>query len=281
MKIIIPQFLEENQLLKKIDELSYAKYIQCQYQEKNELEILSNILIFVTKGKKILHLPFGDKTINAGDILFLKSGNYVISEVVDESYEAFLFFYSDELLVNFIQKHNIELLADTKNTNLFSITQNRYLEAAISSMVPYFESENPINKELIKLKFEELFLNILASNNEADFRVFLSSLYNEDVLFKTKIQNNYMEFRSVKEMASYLKMSEVNLRAKFQKVFSATPKKWLLLKKLQYAKVLLRNSELNVTQVMQKVGFSDSSWFSQSFKKEFGITPKEYKNNKN
>lgn len=86
MKITIPQFLEENQLLKKIDELSYAKYIQCAYQERNELEIVSNVLIFVTKGKKILHLAFGDKTINASDILFLKSGHYVMSEVLDESY---------------------------------------------------------------------------------------------------------------------------------------------------------------------------------------------------
>ena len=71
MLITIPLYLQEKQLLKKIDNLSYAKYIQYEYQKRNEIEILSNVLIYVTKGRKILHFPFGDKEVSVGDILFL------------------------------------------------------------------------------------------------------------------------------------------------------------------------------------------------------------------
>lgn len=71
------------------------------------------------------------------------------------------------------------------------------------------------------------------------------------------------------------------MRKKFYEIFSDTPKQWLVHKKLQKAKLLLEQDEKNVTQVAQELGFNDLSWFSKKFKKEFGYSPKEAKNNKN
>ena len=280
MLITIPKHLQERELLKNIDGLSYAKYVQCDYQEKNELDIESNVLIFVTKGKKILHLPFGDVIIDVGDVLFLKSGHYVVSEVLDESYEALLFFYSDELLINFMEKYELNRELKKKQKDMFLLQKNRQLESAILSVVPYFEQNKDENTSLIKLKFEEIFLNILHSKDAKEFQDFLSSLSSQNSLLKIKIEQELHHLSSVSEMAQELKMSEVVLRRKFQEIFASTPKKWLLKKKLQKAKLLLKNSSLNVTQVSQEVGFDDLSWFTQSFKKEFAKTPKEYKNNK-
>ena len=278
MKFTIPSYLEKNNILKRIDDLSYAKYVSYMPQSKNQVEVLSNILIYVTKGYKILHMSFGDYKIAAGNVLFLKSGTYVMSEVLDESYEAFLFFYSDALLIDFIDKYNIVVERKLEQDDVCILKHIEEFENVILSFVPYFEDKKE-NAQILKVKFEELFLKILSSKDSATFQRYLSQIYNEDIDFKNNIENSYKQFGSVREIAQYFKMNEKVFRSKFQKIFGQTPKQWLSRKKLTQAKLLLEKSEKNVTEVAIEVGFSDLSWFSQKFKKEFGISPKECKNN--
>ena len=278
MKFTIPSYLEKNNILKRIDDFSYAKYVSHMPQSKNQVEILSNVLIYVTKGYKILHMSFGDYKIEAGSVLFLKSGIYVMSEVLDESYEAFLFFYSDALLMDFIDKYNITVERKLEQDDVCILKNVAEFENVILSFAPYFEDKKE-NAQILKVKFEELFLKILSSKDSSTFQRYLSQIYNEDIEFKKNIVNSYEQFGSVKEMAQYFKMNDKVFRSKFQKIFGQTPKQWLSRKKLTKAKLLLEKSEKNVTEVATEVGFSDLSWFSQKFKQEFGISPKECKNN--
>ena len=278
MKFTIPSYLEKNNILKRIDDFSYAKYVSHMPQSKNQVEILSNILIYVTKGYKVLHMSFGDYRIEAGNVLLLKSGTYVMSEVLDESYEAFLFFYSDALLIDFIDKYNIAVERKLEHDDVCILKYVAEFENVILSFAPYFEDKKE-NAQILKVKFEELFLKILSSKDSSTFQRYLSQIYNEDIEFKKNIENSYEQFGSVKEMAQYFKMNEKVFRSKFQKIFGQTPKQWLSRKKLTKAKLLLEKSEKNVTEVARETGFADLAWFSQKFKKEFGISPKECKNN--
>ena len=277
-KFIIPSFLAQNNLLKKIDDYSYAKYVSYTPHSKNEVEISSNVLVYVTRGCKVLHTSSGDYTIVAGSMLFLKSGTYVMSEVLDESYEAFLFFYCDALLVDFIDKYNLAIERALLQDEVCILKDIEEFKSVILSFIPYFEDKKE-NAQILKIKFEELFLKILSSRDGVAFQRYLSQIYNEDIVFKRKIENSYQEYISVKHMAQHFKMGEKNFREKFHKIFGETPKQWLSHKKLVKAKLLLEKSEKNVTQVAREVGFTDLSWFSQRFKKEFGISPTACKNN--
>ena len=107
MKVILPNFLEENYRLNKLGNLSICQYIQYEEQYKNEVFISTNILIFVIKGSKILHFKDEKIIANSKDILFLKSGNYIMSEMVDDYYEAILFMYDDTIILDFIKKYNL------------------------------------------------------------------------------------------------------------------------------------------------------------------------------
>jgi len=278
MKFSIPSYLEKNNILKKIDDLSYAKYVSHTPQSKNQVEIMSNVLIYVTKGYKILHMSFGDYKIEAGNVLFLKSGTYVMSEVLDESYEAFLFFYSDALLMDFMEKYALRFKKEREQNEIYVLKHIEDFENVIVSFIPYFE-EKKENAQILKIKFEELFLKILSSKDSITFKKYLSQIYNEDVEFKKNIERSYEQFSSVQDMAHSFKMNEKVFRSKFQKIFGQTPKQWLSRKKLTKAKLLLEKTEKNVTEVAREMGFRDLAWFSQRFKKEFGISPKECKNN--
>ncbi len=280
MKFIIPSYLAENNILKKIDDFSYAKYVSHTPQTKNEVEITNNVLIYVTKGYKILHTAFEDYHIKAGSVLFLKSGTYVMSEVLDKRYEAFLFFYSDAMLIDFIDKYDVAINEQpkSKQDEVCVLKHTDTFSSVILSFIPYFE-ESEVNSDILKIKFEELFLKILTSKDNRVFKYYLSKIYNSDAEFKKEVERCYADFTTVKEMTNYFKMNENAFRAKFQKLFAQTPKRWIDSKKLTRAKLLLEKRDKTVTEVAREVGYADLAWFSQRFKREFGISPKECKNN--
>ncbi|MFA7092382.1 MAG: helix-turn-helix domain-containing protein, partial [Arcobacteraceae bacterium] len=99
--------------------------------------------------------------------------------------------------------------------------------------------------------------------------------------FKTKIEKEFDMDKNILLFAKEFNITDLAFRNKFKETFGTTPKKWQNTKKLEKAKLLLETTDYNVTQVCQKSGFDNISWFIQAFKKEYKITPKQIKNNKN
>ena len=266
---------------KSLSNLSICKYIQYKEQQKREVFISSNILIFVIKGTKVLH--FGDEKIivNSNDVLFLKSGNYVMSEVLDEYFESILFTYDDAILLDFIKKYNLdfeEILSF--DNNYFKIKKTPIFEIFQSSVLNYLTANSSNKESIIRLKLEELFFNILEYDSKEYFKIFLSSIYNE-YFFKIKIEKEFDFEKNILFFAKEFNMTDLAFRNKFKTIFGTTPKKWQNEKRLEKAKLLLEMTNDNVTEVCFKCGFENISWFIQSFKSKYKITPKQIKNNKN
>lgn len=281
MKFVLPDFLEKNHTLNKLENLSICKYIQYEEQHKNEVFISINMLIFVIKGSKILHFKDEKIVANSQDVLFLKSGNYVMSEILDDYYEAILFMYDDNLLLDFIKKYDLHF--DEKRlfeNNILKIEKTTKFEIFQSSVLSYLKTITSNQEFIIKLKLEEAFLNILESNSKKSFEAFLSSIYTNNS-FKTKIEKEFEVDKNVLLFAKEFNITDLAFRNKFKDNFGITPKKWQIIKKLEKAKLLLETTDYNVTEVCQQSGFDNISWFIQAFKKEYKITPKQIKNNKN
>lgn len=277
--ITIPKDLIKNNLLKTSDNLSYARYVNYVPMLKQQVTIEGNVLVYVTKGMKKLHFSKSEYILKPSDLLFIKNDSYIMSEVLDEYYEAFVFIYSDKLLADFITKHDLEF-SEIQNCdeNFFALSSNDFLQKAIFSIVPYFENDIKESK-LIELKFEEIFLNVLHTNK--GFKSFLKMIYDlNDIDFKNTVEKNFFEYESINELAKSFNMSELNFRNKFKECFNSTPKKWILNQKMQKAKMLLVKTDKNVSEVCREVGFDNISWFIQSFKKRYGYTPKQQKTTK-
>ncbi len=279
MKIELPLFLEDN--LSKIQNLSFCNYIQRKAQIKNEVYIKSNILIFVKKGIKILHMNNKTLEVKKDSILFLRSGRYIMTEVLDEYYEAMLFLYEDNLLIDFIKKYDIKFEnKNLKEFDFFKIESSDELKSLIKNTCNYFLKDTKNKEELIKLKLEEAFLNILDSSSKDNFMDLLASIYKSNY-FKIEVEKNFSYEENILDLASKFKIPEATFREKFKDTFNTTPKKWQTLKRLKKAKVLLEVSDKNVSEVCIEVGFDNLSWFIQTFKKNYNQTPSQIKNNIN
>ncbi len=64
----------------------------------------------------------------------------------------------------------------------------------------------------------------------------------------------------------------------FQKYLHQSPVAFLNACRLSRACELLRQKDLSITEVAYKLGFSGASYFSEQFKKQYGCTPRQYRN---
>ena len=81
---------------------------------------------------------------------------------------------------------------------------------------------------------------------------------------------------SVNYLASRLSISRSGLFAKIKSLSGMTPNEMIALVRLKKAATLLKEKKYQINEICYMVGFSNPSYFSKCFKKQFGITPAEF-----
>ena len=82
---------------------------------------------------------------------------------------------------------------------------------------------------------------------------------------------------SVDELASELALSRRQLSRKFQSIIGLAPGEFICSIRLKRAAQLLKDSQYNISEISDIVGFSTIRSFNQNFKDEFGLTPTQYR----
>lgn len=92
------------------------------------------------------------------------------------------------------------------------------------------------------------------------------------------VEENYKEDINLKELADSLYVNQAYLSREFKKSTGYSMMKFITNKRIREARELLRNSELSVSEVATTVGYNNITHFHTMFKKEIGISPKEFRN---
>lgn len=81
---------------------------------------------------------------------------------------------------------------------------------------------------------------------------------------------------SVEELATELGMSRVHLYKRLKQITGKTPIEFIRVLRLKRAAQLLRESQLNISEIAYRCGFNNPKYFSRYFKEEFGVLPSVY-----
>lgn len=81
---------------------------------------------------------------------------------------------------------------------------------------------------------------------------------------------------SVHKLAKRVGLNQNTLQSGFQVLFETSVNEYIKDYRLDYAKDLLENSDLNITEITYKIGINSRSYFSKLFKDRYGISPKDY-----
>jgi len=96
--------------------------------------------------------------------------------------------------------------------------------------------------------------------------------------FNSFIENNLDNASlSVNDIANEFGMSRSALYTKINEVIGQAPAEYIRSIRLNKASELLSSKELSIAQIAYMTGFNDPHYFGKAFKREYGITPSEYR----
>lgn len=92
------------------------------------------------------------------------------------------------------------------------------------------------------------------------------------------LKDNYHQPIQIRDIAAQVHMSERHISRLFLQATGKTIKTYLRDLRLDIACNLLLNDNASITKVAQEAGYPDMRYFSTLFRKQFGITPTDFRN---
>jgi DNA-binding response OmpR family regulator len=160
-------------------------------------------------------------------------------------------------------REGMDLGADAYMTKPFSIG---LLRATISNLLN--------NRHLLRTKFSGA-----QQQQDKVERLEMKSADEELMERIMKVINRHMDDPdlSVEMLSQEVGISRVHIHRKMKELTHQTTRDFIKNIRLQQAATLMtENAALTVSEVAYKVGFSNLSHFSTSFKEKYGVSPKEY-----
>ena len=101
----------------------------------------------------------------------------------------------------------------------------------------------------------------------------------QELAKKTKelIDGYFLERKQLSEEMKNLGVSTNHLSAVFKKEYGVPPIDYLALKRVEYARELLTETDTPIIDIANEIGFESLSAFYSFFKKHSGCTPKNYR----
>lgn len=240
-------------------------------------------LAYCTAGKKIYRSGSKDLFVKPGSIFFMKKGAYSGQNFLDETYCALLFFLPDAFIQKFLLRYvelriTEEKIGALHSDGIISLQKEAALETFFFSIMQYISGPIEIQKDILRIKLDELLFNLFTHPLHQPIAAYFSSLLNSNRAQLYQImEENFASNMRLEEYAQLCHMSLSTFKREFSKYYGTSPAKWILGKKLELAAKLLRLNNKSVNEVSFQCGFESSSHFIRVFKQLYQNTPSQYK----
>ncbi|NTS75795.1 helix-turn-helix transcriptional regulator [Catenovulum sp. SM1970] len=284
--LVIPQALNALSDIKLV-----AKNEGCAIYYKDLARDLTNVefstnqlcLVFIEQGQESLTTADNQTlSLNCGDAILLARGQHLHSDFVrySKDLKAWLVFFGADL----IEQH-LASIEDTKLNAQQASTHHSYLSLRNSALINTFftqvkqyQMQDVELSSLLKHKlFELLHLIEHVGCDSALHNLLNSHAYSASGKrnLKRLLQQDTLVQLSVADLAKLSGRSLSGFNRDFKAIYQQTPKRWLLTRRLCYAKKQLLRGEASVTDIAIDVGYGNVSHFIKAYKAHFGVTPKQ------
>ncbi len=136
------------------------------------------------------------------------------------------------------------------------------------SLVPHF-SEKELSSYVLLM---EMFVDKIESGKLID-----EEEHSLGSMIKTYIRDNIRKRITLADISYYLHRSTVSITQHFKAEYGITVMQYVTKKRLEIAERLLRTGDDPIKNVAISSGFEEVEYFSRCFKKNYGVTPTEYR----
>ena len=243
--------------------------------------ISSHIFLYVKKG--VLRFFDGDKTVT------FKSGQYFIArknrlaryikERSTDEFDYVAFLYEEDFLKSFQDKYAIQEKDFYAVDTFVRIKETEVIPYFIRSLNFYYNSLGKRNDAFRNVKHEELLI-ILLQNQPELAGLFFDFGIPQKIDLEKFMNDNYRFNVSIERFAFLTGRSLSAFKRDFKNTFKTSPGKWLVQKRLEEARFLIKEKNQKASDIYLNLGFENLSHFSYAYKKRFGYSPSKVIDNK-
>ncbi len=285
--INLQDFIRSGNMFKKfeVDNLLFVEII-CPAEDDGTSSNLwwhNNFFAYAMAGEMVLKTLKGEYSFKAGECIFAKKGSIISAHhVTQQDFCELRVFVPDVFIKTVFQKYRIPVLeAETKEETdtLIPLMADEVLEVYFHSLLTFFRQTTPPPDTLLKLKFEELVVNILSKDTHQTLKCFFNEVCKSaKPSVKEIMEANFFSNLSLDEFARLCARSLSSFKEEFKNIFQTTPGKWLLEKRLEYSRYLLETTVSSIDEICEVTGFENRSHFNRVFKSKYGLTPGKFAN---
>ena len=239
-----------------------------------------NYFVYVLEGKKVWHTPYGAHELTKDTCVFVRKGASIVEQFFDAEFCVLVFFMSDEFICDTLRPLALkQLKTGEKHAPVIPVQTDDTLAAFMHAMLPYFARHPQPDKSLIQLKFRELLLNVADNRRNLEALSYFCSLLHEPaaVSLRKIMEDNFCYNLKLEQYAQLCQRSLSAFKRDFQKTYGQPPGKWLLERRLEHARLLMRNAGLSISEIAYDCGFENLSHFSRAFRDRFGASPAAFR----
>ena len=238
-------------------------------------------IFFITNGKGEFQLDDKMVKVNQWDLIIINPNClHTEKSSLDENPLEYIVLGIDNFSLNFSEiKH---IFDDKGNNQLYKIlnfsNNSSYILNHLNCLIQEIELKDYIYETACKSMLSLFIINVL--RNDPSMLLMQKPKQNlnlECVKVKNYIDTHYAHNITLDHLSDISYMNKYNLVHTFSKQIGISPIAYLINKRIDEAKSLLTTTNYSIRDIASIVGFGNSSYFSQIFKKETGVSPKAYK----
>lgn len=275
--------IKDTVLIKKILAIDFFDW-GAEYTPKEEIHSFWEFST-VEKGEVAYYIEGKTYNLKKGDMFFMKPGQRHFIKAQNNR-DAKLFFLCFECLSPALDAlSNFSKQADENESRFISHIQSEALDTFKTSS---FEKLTPLDnprlggEQCLQLYLELFIIELLRSQSENS---------NPTIFFRAEnsvgficeqvmelLKNHVYDKLSIDEICKSINYSRSYISHMFKKYYGKSVIACFNELKIEEAKKLIRQNELNFSQISEKLNFSDFHLFNYTFKKHTGTSPSAYKN---
>lgn len=250
-------------------------YIEFNYVYQGNLtQIIDNKKITLQKGELIFLNQYITHEIEASsenDIII----NFIIKP---EFFDYIITLLGNENIISTFLLTTLYTYYDKGEYLYFKVSERKNIQDLIERIITELYTESPMKKATIKLLVGLLLVELI--KNSQDIEIYSIDNYEKMIVIQSlKYIEEFYSNGTLSELSEKLKLPDYKLSKIIKKHTKMTFKELLQEKKLSRAIELLKSTDYHMFQIVEQIGYENSTHFYKIFKHKFGMTPKEYRQN--
>lgn len=237
-------------------------------------------LLYVREGGVMLTIRGREHPVQAGSLVFLNQFDEHATRMIADVYRRYYLlipptqlraFHNDVLLLSVFRFHgeNFPYVLDTGAAKPRFDAYFALLRDASERGGAYMDERVEALMTLILADAHALRPDMFSPGEE------LSLLPMQQIL--DGLDREFAQPFSLRALAERYHVSAGCLSAHFKKRVGVSPMQYVVLSRLNHAKVLLSQTERSVTEIAAQCGYGDASNFVRRFRQQMGVTPLQYR----